>query len=203
VNLTNTRSQSQPPPGIGQRPAMRQFLWRVHRDQRLAIDFQITAIAQRWQQDFVKMPLVILAARIGLLLKNAVGGAMPDSGPGTVRPAQAEWKIRDSGTDHVVERPLQQALAVEPVVVITKRLDTIALRQTCLFLADIGHPQVIKTQVGGQIRLPVAKKQRLGLGGIGPLGKPLAPPEIVFRNGMKLRQIQGDHTRASFQGAAS
>ena len=35
-------------------------------------------------------------------------------------------------------------------------------------------------------------KKRQGLGRVGPLGEALAPPDIVFRGGVKLRKMEGD-----------
>ena len=42
------------------------------------------------------------------------------------------------------------------------------------------------------MRLVVAVEQRLRLGDVGPLGEALAPPVVVFRDRVELRQVEGD-----------
>ena len=52
------------------------------------------------------------------------------------------------------------------------------------------HAEIVVAEIGRDVRLMVARKERLGLADVRPLGEALPPPLIVLRNGMKLGQIE-------------
>ncbi len=56
----------------------------------------------------------------------------------------------------------------------------------------LGLGEIVETKIRGQIGLPVPHETRHRLGDIGPLGKTLSPPRVIFRDRMKLRQVIGD-----------
>src|SRR3982751_4774938 len=63
-------------------------------------------------------------------------------------------------------------------------------RQLRLARQHVRAGRVIKSEIGGQPRLIVSGKARNRLGYIGPFGEAGAPPLIVLRNGMELRQVK-------------
>ena len=54
----------------------------------------------------------------------------------------------------------------------------------------VGAGGVIKSQSAGQPRLIMADKAGNRFGDIGPFGEAVAPPMVIFRNGMELRQVK-------------
>ena len=66
-----------------------------------------------------------------------------------------------------------------------------------LLFTDFVEAEIVKPKFPGQLRLVVAGKLGPGFGHIGPLGESLAPPVVVFRNGMELRQIEGDRLHSA------
>ncbi len=117
---------------------------------------------------------------------------VPAPAPIFIGPTDAKRKIRATGLHHLIQRPVQQSLAGEPIVVITKAVNAILSGQGRLLLAHFGHAQIVKPQIRRQARLVVAAEIRRGLGDVGPLGKALAPPAIIFRNRVVLGQVEGD-----------
>ena len=58
--------------------------------------------------------------------------------------------------------PLEEALAVEPVVVVAEAVDAVRSGEVaCLLPRYLGQPQVVEAEVGGHVRLIVAREQRL------------------------------------------
>jgi hypothetical protein len=67
---------------------------------------------------------------------------------------------------------------------------SITLCESPLRSEIVGDPQVIETEIRRQSRLEVILKTRQAPGDIGPFGKALSPPFVIFWNGMELRQIE-------------
>ena len=67
--------------------------------------------------------------------------------------------------------------------------------QVCLGLARFGQAQIVETEIGGQMRLIMTGEKWTGFGDIDPFGEALAPPGIVLRDGMKLREVESDEAR--------
>src|SRR6516164_6071208 len=57
------------------------------------------------------------------------------------------------------------------------------------------HPQVIKAKIRRHMRLIMPAKQRSRFRRVGPFGKALAPPCIIFGYRMELRQVERHHAR--------
>ena len=68
------------------------------------------------------------------------------------------------------------------------------LQQLRLCRARLGQAEVVEAQVGRDVRLIVAGKQRCSARDVGPFGEAPAPPLVVLRSGVKLRQVEGDES---------
>ena len=69
-------------------------------------------------------------------------------------------------------------------------------------MPGLGQPQVVEAEVGGQRRLVVPAEERSGRADVGPLGEAGAPPLVVLRDRMELRQVEGDRARRLARRAA-
>jgi hypothetical protein len=69
-------------------------------------------------------------------------------------------------------------------VIITKRFDTILLGQIGLGLPAFRNAQIIKPEIGRNMRLIMIFEEGFGLCGIRSFGEALAPPFIIFRYGL-------------------
>ena len=81
---------------------------------------------------------------------------------------------------------------MKPVMIIAKSRNPVFTRKLSLSLARFGQPKIVKTEIGWQMRLIVPAKQRTCFRDVRPLSKSFAPPCVVFRDRMKLRQVKGD-----------
>src|SRR5690606_18281902 len=117
---------------------------------------------------------------------------IPAPRPVLVGPAEAEGQ-RAGGVGQLgIQWLFQQAFPGKPVIVIAEAADAMCCSE-CLLLASYSvDAQVVEAEVGRQVRLVVAGEQRLRLAGIAPFGKTLAPPLVVFRDGVELWQVEGD-----------
>ncbi len=138
------------------------------------------------------MPLVIVRPGIGLLHEHPLFGAVPVAAPGVIRPGEAEGKVRLLGSDHLLERALQEAFSGEPVMPVAERLDAGAAGQLGLRRPGFRDAQVIEAQVRRKVGLIMSGKQRTRLGHVGPFGEALAPPGVILRGRMVLGQVEGD-----------
>src|SRR3546814_5887740 len=79
-----------------------------------------------------------------------------------------------------------------PVEIVAERRDAVAPRQLRLRVTRLGDAKVVEAEIGRQPRLLVTVEQRAGTGDVGPFGEALAPPGVVLRHRMVLRQVEGD-----------
>ena len=138
---------------------------------------------------------MIVFSRIRLLDQNPVRRPVPYAGPRLICPTQTERIVRLPRSQHLGERPLEDALAAEPVVIVAERLDSEFTRQLGLRGTSLRDSEIVKAEVGRNVRLIVAAKQWLRLGGVRPLRKACSPPLVVLGNRMKLREIERDQSR--------
>src|SRR5262245_53048119 len=68
-------------------------------------------------------------------------------------------------------------------------------RQRRLRLAHLWRTQVVEAEVRRQMRLIVAVEERPRLRGVRPLGEASAPPAVVLRNRIELRQVERQEAR--------
>src|ERR1035441_5329940 len=126
------------------------------------------------------MALMILRAGVGLLDQYSICGSVPNSRPGFIGPAEAEWKTGFAGFQDLNKRPLEQTFSAKPIVVIAEAFDPGAAGECRLRGPCLGHAKVVKAEVGGHVRLIMTREKRFGLGHISPLGKACAPPASTF-----------------------
>src|SRR5262249_10614361 len=107
-----------------------------------------------------------------------------------VRPAETVREVGPPGHAHCFDRALEQALACEPIVVIAEAVNRMLARKRRLLLKRFAHTQIIETEIPWQMRLVMSDKIRLRPGNVGPLTESLAPPLVVLRDRMELRQVE-------------
>ena len=104
----------------------------------------------------------IVLCAVALRLEKVVLPAVPAAGPGLVCPAEGEGEVGLSRGEHLVEGPVEEALPVEPVVVVAEAVDARITRKLRLPLSRFRKPQVIEAEVRRDVWLIVAREQRLG-----------------------------------------
>ena len=92
------------------------------------------------------------------------------------------------------ERPVEQPPTIKPIVVKAEATDAVSLREESLLSEVFLKAQIIEPESLGKLWLIVANKPRQCLRDIGPLRKPFAPPQIVFRDWMELWKIVRNET---------
>src|SRR5262249_40468337 len=112
--------------------------------------------------------------------------------PVLVGPADAEREVRPLRLEHVLKRPLEQPLPVEPIVVVAEARETVTSRELGLRLPHFGEPQVVEPEVRGKPRLEGAGEERLRARHVRPLPETLPPPRVVLGYRMELREVEGD-----------
>lgn len=90
------------------------------------------------------------------------------------------------------DRHFQQGLAGEPVEVEAECGEAVFLCQARLLAHDVRVAQIVKAKVRGEARLMMPFELRKRARDVAPFGKASAPPRIVFRNRVKLRQVKGN-----------
>src|SRR5688572_16218711 len=106
------------------------------------------------------MALVIPSTWKRLLDQDPIGRPVPDARPALIRPAKAEWEIRFPRLHDLLERPLQQSFAREPVVPVAKAFDPGRSCEGRLGDARFRESQVVKAQVRRDARLIMPAEQR-------------------------------------------
>ena len=81
---------------------------------------------------------------------------------------------------------------MKPVMKIAKSRNPVFTCKLSLSLARFGQPKVVKTEIGWQMRLIMPAKQRTCFRDVRPLSKSFAPPNVVFRDRVKLRQVKSN-----------
>ena len=167
-------------------------LWKEHgsvnKEQRPTIDFDVPIVGKSRNQ-MLDVGLIILR-RILLLQKNVGVHAIPASRPVLVGPAEAKGQLRGAGAKHLIEGPIQQAPPVEPIVVVAESRDAVRLGQFRLRLPSFGNAQVIEPEIRRQMRLIMSLEEWLRPDDISPFSKPFAPPLVVLRDRVILRQVE-------------
>jgi hypothetical protein len=162
-----------------------------HED-RSALDAHVARIVERPQAPG-EMVLLVLAAGIRLLDQRLVRQAVPDAGPGLVRPGKAEREVGLARGEDLVEGPLEDApTGAEPVVPVAEAFDAGLPRHPGLRDPRLRDAQVVEAEVGGDVRLPVPAEQGSRLRDVRPFREAWSPPAIVLRDREELRQVEGD-----------
>src|SRR5688572_19943809 len=129
----------------------RQIFGSKNQEKRLAVYAYITAVFKGWKQ--VPNEVAIVFGRIWLRNQDFILGNVPGARPVMIGPAEAKWEIRAAAAQHFIERALQKTPPAEPVMVITKSVHAVFPGQFSLLLSRFRDSEVIKTEVGGQMRL--------------------------------------------------
>src|SRR5262249_2878261 len=85
-------------------------------------------------------------------------------------------------------------------MVVAEAVEAISPGQIRLGLADGDVAEMVEAEVGGHGRLIVAWEQGFTAADVRPLREALAPPRIVLRRWVELREIEGDRFGASGLG---
>src|SRR6266436_3749997 len=99
------------------------------------------------------MRAMIMIAGIGLLHQNAIGRAMPNTGPRLIGPAKAERKIGLARAQHFPKWTFEELPSPEPVVVVAEGLEPIFPRHVCLRQPRFWDAQVVKPEIRRHMRL--------------------------------------------------
>src|SRR6185436_19940042 len=149
----------------------------------LAVDANVIGVLQQ-RQHILDERLI----RFGRVLEghqHFAGHSIPVPPPLLVYPADTEEKRSASSLDEIVQRPVEKAASVEPVVVVAERVDAVSSRQLELLIRRIGKAQIVVAERAWLPRLQVAGPERPGCRYVAPVGEAFAPPAVVLGDRMK------------------
>ncbi len=130
-------------------------VWKVpstiDQKQRPAFDPDVPRVAERTAEsaDVHRVVLDLVALIHQHVAFEPVLGARPV----LVGPTQAEWEVGLALGQDLVEGPLQEATAREPLMIVAKPGDTVFTSEVGLGPPGIGESEVVKPQVGRQVGL--------------------------------------------------
>ena len=142
---------------VGYVPIM---VWVVDGKYRLAVDGDIPMVSECGEH-IVEVGRVVLITAIHHWCNHlSLAAVLPCLGsPFVVSPAKAKGKGGLARSQHLVEGPLQQLLAVaHPIMIVAETLDASLAGHPGLLLTHLGQPEVVETEVGGDAWLVVATK---------------------------------------------
>ena len=169
----------------------------INSKQRTPIDPDIAPIPQS-RKNIPDKPLVTLI-RMLLTHEHFVLFAIPATRPVFVRPTKAKRKIRLPAGEKTIRRHFQQSAAIEPIVIEAKAVYPELSRHLRLFLHDARIAQIVVANVRMRnVRLIMTPELRPASANVRPLRKTFAPPRVVLRNAMKLRQIESNRLDIRF-----
>ena len=160
----------------------------IHHQDRPAAEPDVSHILEVPQQFRHQRRLVRRA--VVLRDQHLVLGPVPTTGPVLVRPHQAERQIHRRIGQQGVQRRIQQAAAVEPIEIEHEAMHPSAACQLGLPTQRLRALQPVVPEVTRNARLVVPGKTRQATCHVGPFGEALAPPGVVFRHRMILRQVK-------------
>jgi len=79
-------------------------------------------------------------------------------------------------------------------MIVAEPADLVLFGQLRLSDSRFLRPEVVEPKVSGDVRLVMPPKEGFSACHIGPFGKTFAPPGVIFRNGVKLGEIEADNT---------
>src|SRR5216683_2120198 len=120
--------------------------------------------------------------------------SVPCARPVLVRPAETEREIRLARSENLIEWAIEQAPAIEPVVVVAEARNPMPAGELGLSLANFRHAEVVESEIGWQVGLVVSSKQRPGLHHVRPFREPPSPPPVVLGDGVELRKIEREQS---------
>ena len=163
----------------------------VDGEDRFSVDTDVARIAEYLVEQIADVRAVVL---LGVLLPDQylLLAAVPRPRPVLVGPAEHEGEIGLPRSEHLLHGTLHQPVTVEPIVIVTESRQPVAFSQRRLLLAHFGHTQVVEPEIGRQVGLVMPPKERPCLHHVAPLRESGAPPPVVLRERVVLRQVEGD-----------
>ena len=152
----------------------------VDEQQRATVDSDVTRVLERANQ-VVDVATIVFGV-VRLLDEHLLRTRVPGAGPVLVRPRQAEGEVRLATGEHLLERALEHAASLEPVVVVAEAFDPVATSELGLQRRALRAP-------GG--RRSRARSARAAAGAPRTMGS----PRTTLRHSVKPR---GHHV--SFSG---
>ena len=161
----------------------------VDHEQRAALNADISRILKMPGELRGHFPVVIWAVVLGD--QHLAFGAVPSPRPVLVCPHEGERHIDAAIVQEPFERPVQQALAIEPVIVEDEPVDAGGARHRHLLAHRFDGIEAVEPEIAWDTGLVVTLKSRNAAGDVSPLGETFAPPRIVLRDGVELGQVVG------------
>ena len=179
-------------PGLDEARRVGQLTWGEDEEDRPTVDADVAGILER-PTHVAKVRLVVGLARVGLLEQHLAVArwVAPAPLPAVVGPGEAEREIRLAADQHVVEGSLEQAPSPEPVVPVDEAGQSGSGSHLGLGGPGLWDAQVIEPEVSGEVGLVVATEEGSSARRARPLGEPRAPPLVVLRDRVVLRQVVG------------
>src|SRR5262249_12068176 len=135
-------------------PSVTKVLRMVHDEQGGIIKSDVAVVFEKRNDALDEFHIII--RKVFLLKQDFILRPIPPSGPVLVRQAQTERNVAARVRQHVIERPVQDALTREPIVMITKPIDAVLFGKRNLIAAGLAQPQVVEAEIGRQMGLVVA-----------------------------------------------
>ena len=163
----------------------------------------VAGVAEVAQERLDQVRLV--GGAVVLRQQHLVFRAVPAARPVLVGPHQAERQVDARVRQQRLQGPVQQAAAVERVHVEHEAVDAGAAGHVRLPPQHLRAVQAVEAQVARDARLVVPGEARQGAADVGPFREALAPPGVVLRDGVELRQVEGQDggARAWHRGAGA
>ena len=190
VELSDPRVGRISPPDLRRALRIGEERCPVDHEQGLAVDPYVPLVGKHAAEKLDMAAVVVHA--VPLLEENFLVLAVPAARPVLVRPAEAEGKVGLAARQHLVEGPLEDAPAAEPVVVIAEPVNQVVGRERRLRGAHLREAQVVEAELPRQMRLVMPREPRPRPDDLLPLGEPWAPPFVVLGDRVELRQVHRD-----------
>ena len=168
---------------------VRYVAWRIQTDHRFAVYPDIPLILHV----FLDVTDKILRIFFGVVLpdENIVFQSIPGSCPVFICPDSHEGHINLFMLEQQIQRLFQQAMTRKPVIVNSKAVDTMSLRQLYLLFQRFHVAQIIITEIvmrdSWLIMFLIAWP---AFTYVCPFRKAFAPPCIILRESVELGQVQ-------------
>src|ERR1700688_754502 len=187
------------PPDIGCPLRIGKLRCAVHGEERAVHDANVARVHEKWDERADVCYVVRLA--VALFKQHLIVEPVPAARPILIRPAKTKRKIRLAALQDFIYWSFEYLPAIEPIVVVTKTVDSVLGCQLRLGCPRLRQSQVVETQVRWQVRLVVPREPWLRPRHAAPFGKAFPPPLVIFRNRMKLRQVKGYRPHNTFADA--
>jgi len=166
----------------------------VDKEHRSSVEPQIAHVAEHACEPTTVLPEVVVV--VSLLHQHLVVLAIPAPSPALVRPAQRERLVEVEVSEEIIDRPAQQPVTAEPVVVVAECPDPVSFRQVELTEPCLAQSQIVEAEFPREVRLLVSGEEWTRSGDVRPLREPWTPPRVVLWDRMELWKVKGDGERA-------